>query len=149
MGSDLSRGRACRGQELSATAGRALASERVPQGRTLALTAEVTNTSAAALPVTAVELGLPAGLEPSVEQLAGWKKSGTIADYETAPRRVSCYWNGLPAGKRVELQLDLRAVHAGRYTAPASRIWCLAAPRQAAWAAPLVVEVTPDGPAGK
>jgi len=119
-----------------------LAQKKVKAGETVALTAELENTSDEGQPMTVALFGLPAGLEPRPDQLDELKEKGTIDYYETRPREVVCYWRSLAPEKKVELKLDLVAAVPGRYTGPASRAYLYYTSEQKQWADPLEVEIT-------
>jgi len=119
-----------------------LAERQVKAGETVALTAELENTSDEGQPMTVALLGLPAGLEPRPDQLDELKEKGTIDYYETRPREVICYWRSLAPNKKIEVKLDLVAAVPGRYTGPASRAYLYYTSEQKQWADPLEVEIT-------
>ena len=121
-----------------------LADKRVKAGETVALRAELTNTTDEGQPMTIAILGLPAGLEVRPDQLEELKKAGTIDYYETRAREVICYWRSLAPKKEVELKLDLVAAVPGEYTGPASRTYLYYTSEQKQWANPLEVEITRD-----
>ncbi len=119
-----------------------LAKKKVEAGETVALAAELRNTSDQGQPMTVALLGLPAGLEPRTEQLDELKEKGTIDYYETRPREVICYWRSLAPKKQVDLTLDLVAAIPGRYVGPASRAYLYYTAEQKQWADPVEVEIT-------
>jgi hypothetical protein len=119
-----------------------LAKQTVKAGETVALTAQLSNTTAEGQPMTIAILGLPAGLEARPDQLEQLKKAGTIDYYETAAREVVCYWRSLAPKKEVTLKLDLVAAVPGRYTGPASRTYLYYTSEQKQWADPLQVKIT-------
>jgi hypothetical protein len=121
-----------------------LARKKVKAGETVALTAELTNTTDDGQPMTIAILGLPAGLEARGDQLEELKKAGTIDYYETRAREVICYWRSLAPKKQVSVKLDLVAAVPGRYTGPASRTYLYYTSEQKQWADPLEVEITRD-----
>jgi len=119
-----------------------LAEKKVAAGDTVALTAELVNTTGDGLPMTVAILGLPAGLEARAEQLDELKEQGVFDYYETGPREVVCYWRSLAPEQKTEVKLDLIAAVPGRYTGPASRAYLYYTAEQKQWNAPLAVEVT-------
>ena len=121
-----------------------LAAKQVKAGETVALSAELVNTTNEGLPMTVATLGLPAGLEPRREQLEKLKEAGAIDFFETAPRRVVCHWRSLAPKQRIELRLDLLAAVPGQYTGPPSHAYLDYTPEQQHWVAPLTVEITHD-----
>lgn len=121
-----------------------LAQPQVKAGETVAMRAELTNTSDEGQPMTIAVLGLPAGLEARPDQLEELKKAGTIDYYESAAREVICYWRSLAPKKEVRVKLDLVAAVPGRYTGPASRTYLYYTSEQKQWADPLDVEIARD-----
>ena len=119
-----------------------LARQKVAAGETVALKAELVNTTDKGQPMTVAILGLPAGLEARPDQLKELKKAGTIDYFETGAREVICYWRSLAPGRKVDLKLDLVAEIPGRYTGPASRAYLYYTAEQKQWADPLAVEIT-------
>ena len=118
-----------------------LASEKVRAGDTVALNAQLVNSTDKGQPMTVAILGLPAGLQPRAEQLEELKKAGTIDYYETRAREVICYWRGLAPNRQVDLKLDLVAEWPGKYTGPASRAYLYYTAEQKQWINPLAVEI--------
>ncbi len=119
-----------------------LAKDTVAAGETVALTAELANTTDEGQPMTVAILGLPAGLEPRTDQLKELQDAGTIDYFELNAREVICYWRSLAPKRKVELKLDLVAAIPGRYTGPASRAYLYYTAERKCWAAPLRVGVT-------
>jgi uncharacterized membrane protein len=119
-----------------------LAKKEVKAGETVALSAEVSNSTDQGQPMTIAILGLPAGLEPRADQLEELKKAGTIDYYETRSREVIFYWRSMAPKKQIALKLDLIAAVPGKYTAPASRAYLYYTPEQKQWTEPLAVEIS-------
>jgi uncharacterized protein YfaS (alpha-2-macroglobulin family) len=119
-----------------------LASQEVPAGQTVPLTAALANTAEVEQPMTLAILGLPAGLQVQTKQLEELKKSGTVDFYETRAREVILYWRGLAPSERKTINLDLVAAVPGTYTAPASRAYLYYTPEHKHWSAPLAVHIT-------
>lgn len=119
-----------------------LSKKAVQAGETVALSAEVSNSTDQGQPMTIAILGLPAGLEPRADQLEELKKAGTIDYYETRSREVIFYWRSLAPKKQIPLKLDLIAAVPGKYTAPASRAYLYYTPEQKQWTEPLAVEIS-------
>ena len=117
---------------------------QVPWGQTVALTAELANATDASQPMTVAVLGLPAGLEPRLDQLEALQRVGKIDYYETRPREVICYWRTLAPNEKIELKLDLIATVPGKFTGPAPRAFLHDAPDQKHGNEPLAVEITRD-----
>ncbi|MBN2474670.1 MAG: hypothetical protein JXB62_08680 [Pirellulales bacterium] len=118
-----------------------LASRQVKAGQTVALSAELSNTSDEGQPMTIAVLGLPAGLEPRADQLEELKTAGTLDYYETRAREVICYWRCLAPKKKISLKLDLVAAVPGKYAGPASQTYLYYTSEQKRWANPLRIEI--------
>ncbi len=118
-----------------------LAGGAVRAGDTVALHAELVNTTDRGQPMTIAILGLPAGLQPRADQLEELKKAGTIDYYETRAREVICYWRSLAPARKVAIKLDLVAEWPGRYTGPASRTYLYYTAEQKHWTEPLAIEI--------
>jgi alpha-2-macroglobulin-like protein len=118
-----------------------LASLQAAEGGTVRLAVQLANTSDGVLPRPVVQVGLPAGLELSTAVLDGMKKSGRIAAYEIAPRRVTLHWQSLEAGAVAELDVELSASLCGSFTGPASSAWLQDSPQARCWAEPLVIKI--------
>jgi hypothetical protein len=121
-----------------------LAGSKLRRGRTVDLSAELTNAIENEQPLAVAIVGLPAGLEAKPEQLEALKKAGTIDSYEVRPRELIFSWRSLAAGRRIAWQLDLRAVVSGKYVGPPSRAYLANAPENQRWCDPLAVEITRD-----
>jgi hypothetical protein len=121
-----------------------LTGSKVRRGQTVALHAELSNTSAQDQPATVAVLGLPAGLEVQPEQLEALKKAGTIDSYEVRPRELVLDWRSLAAKRQIWWKLDLSAAVPGKYVGPVSRAYLSDAPENKRWWAPLTVEITRD-----
>jgi len=119
-----------------------LAAGKVNAGETIALEAELVNTSDEGQPMTIAIMGLPAGLEPRVDQLDELKEAGAFDYYETRPRQVICYWRSLAPKKKAAVKLDLVAAVPGHYVGPASRTYLYYTSEQKQWCDPLEVEIT-------
>ncbi len=119
-----------------------LAKDKINAGETVALEAELVNTTDEGQPMTIAILGLPAGLEPRPDQLEELKKAGTLDYYETRAREVICYWRCLKPKQKVAVKLDLIAAIPGKYIGPASRAYLYYTSEQKQWANPLKVEIT-------
>jgi hypothetical protein len=109
------------------------------------LSVELSNVSGAGQPMTMAIVGLPAGLEPRVEQLDEKKEAGKFDYYEIKARELIFYWRSLSpdakdAGK-IAFDVDLVAEIPGRYTAPASRAYLYYTPEQKHWVEPLMIEI--------
>ena len=97
-----------------------IAAEEVGMGETVRLSAVVTNTGAKGVPSPIARIGLPAGLESQTWQLEELRDRKKIAFFETGPREVILYWDGLEPGASTQVDLDLTAVLPGDYEAPPS-----------------------------
>jgi uncharacterized protein YfaS (alpha-2-macroglobulin family) len=121
-----------------------LAKEKVPWGETVALSAELVNTSDSDQPMVVAVLGLPAGLDVQVDQLDEVQRAGKIDYYQTRAREIICHCRTLAPKDRVELKLDLIAAIPGKYTGPASCVYLDEATQPKHWNDPLVVEITAE-----
>ncbi len=119
-----------------------LSAKTAAAGEVIRLNATLLNATDSGQPMSMVSLGLPAGLEPRIEQLDEFKKQGVIDFYELRNREVICYWRSLEANQQINLRLDLTAEIPGSYTGPASRTWLYYTAEQKHWADPLQVEIT-------
>jgi hypothetical protein len=122
-----------------------LAGETVDAGATVGLSVELSNVSGQGQPMTVAIVGLPAGLEPRVEQLDEKKEAGEFDYYEINARELIFYWRSLSPDARdagrIAFDLDLVAEIPGRYTAPASRAYLYYTPDHKHWAEPLKIEI--------
>ncbi|MDZ4781173.1 MAG: alpha-2-macroglobulin family protein [Planctomycetia bacterium] len=107
----------------------------------LKLRVEVTNRDAVARDYVTAEIGLPAGLEPNIDQLDVLRTQSQIDHYETRTRTIIPYWRRLEAAEVRRVEFDLKAVAPGQFTGPASNVFQLNEPQRRNWAAPLKVEV--------
>jgi len=128
------------GAELSLAT--SLAGSAVKLGETVRLSAQVKNRTERVVPSPIARIGLPAGLEAQTWQLEQLQERGEIAFFETRPREVTLYWDGLKSGDSHEVDLDLVAFVAGRFTGPASRAYPYYNDDEKAWDGGLVVEVS-------
>lgn len=90
-----------------------------------------------------VEIGLGAACIANPSALDGMvadPKSG-ILRYEVRDKGVTLYLASLPAGGQQRLRIPLTAVHAGRYTLPATRAWEYYRPENADTAAGISITV--------
>jgi len=118
-----------------------LARDQVKAGETVALSATLTNTTDKGQPMTIAILGLPAGLEPRIDQLEKLKKEGLFDYFEVNAREVVCYWRALAPSKKVDIKLDLVAEIPGKYVGPASRAYLYYTAEQKQWVEPVSVEI--------
>jgi hypothetical protein len=112
-------------------------------GETVRLTAKLTNRTADVVPSPIARIGLPAGLEAQTWQLQQLQERGEIAFFETRPREVTLYWDGLHRDARHEVSLDLTAAVPGEFTGPASSAYPYYDDDEKAWDAGLHVEIDP------
>ncbi|MEQ1570428.1 MAG: MG2 domain-containing protein [Myxococcota bacterium] len=112
-------------------------------GDTARLTATLRNATREVVPDPIARIGLPAGLEPAAWQLEQLKDRGEIAFFETRPREVTLYWQGLGVGEVHEIALDLVATVPGTFTGPASAAYPYYDDQAKAWAPGLPVSITP------
>ncbi|MCB9797131.1 MAG: AgmX/PglI C-terminal domain-containing protein [Alphaproteobacteria bacterium] len=112
-------------------------------GESVELRAVIRNTTDAPIPTPIAHVGFPAGLALDSWGPEEMKDRGEIASFETGPREVVLYFDGLEPGETRELVFWLDARIPGVTTGPPSK----AHPyyqREAAWWDPgLTVEVTP------
>ena len=118
-----------------------LSDEVVAMGETVRLTATVDNLTERIVPSPIARIGLPAGLEAQTWQLEQLQDRGVIAYFETRPREVTLYWDGLHIGDAHEVDLDLVASLPGTYTGPASSAYPYYNDDEKAWDEGLAVEI--------
>ncbi len=114
----------------------------VPMGEAVRLTAVATNRTEGPQPMTMVRVGIPGGLTWQTWQLKELREKGLIAFYETRPREVVLYLDGMGPAEVVELPLDLVATIPGTYTGPASSAYLYYTNDQKTWTAGLRMEIT-------
>jgi hypothetical protein len=127
------------GAELSITT--RLSDTEVRMGDTVRLRATIDNRTADVVPSPIARIGLPAGLEAQTWQLEQLQERGQIAFFETRPREITLYWDGLHADEAHEVVLDLVAAVPGTFTGPASSAYPYYDDDELAWAEGLVVRV--------
>ncbi|MEZ4322582.1 MAG: MG2 domain-containing protein [Myxococcota bacterium] len=110
-------------------------------GETVRLTATVRNQTGSVVPSPIARIGLPAGLEAQTWQLQQLQERGQIAFFETRPREVTIYWEGVHAKKAHTVELDLTAAIPGSFTGPASSAYPYYDDDEKAWDGGLAVEV--------
>lgn len=113
-------------------------------GETVRLTAKVTNRTDTVQPSPIARIGLPAGLEAQTWQLKQLQERGQIAFFETGPREVVLYWEGVHAKAAHEVKLDLLAAVPGTFTGPASSAWPYYDDDEKAWDAGMKVKISPN-----
>ncbi len=121
-----------------------LAADRVGLGETVRLTTTVTNRLERIVPSPIARIGLPAGLEAQTWQLEELQERGEIAFFETRPREVTLYWDGIRPDETHTISLDLDAVVPGRFTAPASAAYPYYNDDEKAWSAGTTIAITAD-----
>jgi alpha-2-macroglobulin-like protein len=119
----------------------ALDRAEVRLGENVRLTARVTNRTDRVVPSPIARIGLPAGLEAQTWQLKQLQERGEIAFFETRPREVTLYWDGVHASEAHEVALDLAAVVPGAFTGPASSAYPYYDDDEKAWGAGLKVAI--------
>lgn len=129
------------GAELSLTT--SLDRSEVEMGETVRLTARVENRTGDVVPSPIARIGLPAGLEPQLWQLQELQDRGVVAFFETRPREVTLYWDGIHTKERHEVKLDLLAAVPGTFEGPASSGYPYYDDDEKSWARGLEVTVTP------
>ena len=118
-----------------------LAKEEVAWGESVALVAEVVNTTEDRQPRTVAVLGLPAGLAVGLGQLDRLQRAGKLDYYETRCREVLCYWTTLDPKEQVELTLELIAAVPGQFRGPACRAYLVGAGDRPQFGEPLSVTI--------
>jgi hypothetical protein len=111
-------------------------------GDTVRMTARIDNEAGRIVPSPIARIGIPAGLEAQTWQLKQLQERGEIAFFETRPREVTIYWDGIHTDDSHEIALDLVAVIPGSYTAPASSAYPYYNDDEKAWDAGVKVEIT-------
>lgn len=127
------------GAELTVTT--KLARESLKMGETVRLTASVSNQTDRIVPSPIARIGIPAGLEAPLWQLKELQDRGIIAFYETRPREVTLYWEGIHPNEIHTVGLDLEALVPGSYTAPASSAYPYYNDDEKGWAEGTYVEI--------
>ncbi|MBU1896448.1 hypothetical protein KKB55_01600 [Myxococcota bacterium] len=115
--------------------------EAVSMGESVRLVTTLTNRTQADQPMTLARVGLPGGLAFQNWQLKDLQERGEIAFFETRPREVVIYLDGLKAGEVKAIPLDLEARIPGVYTGPASNGYLYYTPDKRRWAPGLKVKV--------
>jgi hypothetical protein len=122
-----------------------MSADRAELSQLVKLRVDVTNTSATPQDYIVAELGLPAGLEPNVEQLSKLQSDRRFDHFEAKARTLIPYWRSLAPNETRTVEFDLNAVAPGQFTSPASTVYRLTSPEQRNWSAPMKIEV--DRPA--
>jgi len=118
-----------------------LSSEKAGMGDTVRLTAKIANETNRIVPSPIARIGLPAGLEAQTWQLKQLQERGEIAFFETRPREVTLYWDGLHKDDDHTVNLDLVAAVPGTFTGPASSAYPYYNDDEKAWDGGLVVTI--------
>lgn len=118
-----------------------LAATTVPEGEATEVEVTLVNREEKAVPMTLVRVGLPAGLVPREKQLKEMRDAGEIAFFETRPREVTLYLDGMAGGATRTLHLDLTAEIPGRFEGPATSAYLYYTDDRQSWAAPLRVTI--------
>ncbi|MCO4743907.1 MAG: hypothetical protein KC912_03900 [Proteobacteria bacterium] len=118
-----------------------LSETEVSMGDTVRLTATVSNEAGRIVPSPIARIGLPAGLEAQTWQLEQLQERGEIAFFETRPREVTLYWDGLHDKASHEVALDLVASVPGSFTGPASSAYPYYNDDEMAWVGGLEVSI--------
>jgi len=137
--SELPRSAASRRVDVQTT----LADAVVGMGHTTRMTATLSNRTDEVVPDPIARIGLPAGLVPQTWQLKQLQDRGVIAHFETRPREVTLYWDGIKPDETHEIALDLVAEVPGTFTAPASSAYPYYDDQAKAWVAGTKVQITP------
>ncbi|MBW2255207.1 MAG: hypothetical protein JRI25_11485, partial [Deltaproteobacteria bacterium] len=118
-----------------------LSETELSMGDTVRLTATVDNDAGRLVPSPIARIGLPAGLEAQTWQLEQFQERGEIAFFETRPREVTLYWDGLHEDDAHMVVLDLVATVPGIFTGPASSAYPYYNDDEKAWDAGLQVTI--------
>jgi hypothetical protein len=128
------------GAELSVTTH--LDRQTVPMGETVRMTAKIGNRTDDVVHSPIARIGLPAGLEAQTWQLEQLQERGVIAFFETRPREVTLYWEGLHKDDAHQIALDLVAAIPGQYTGPATSAYPYYDDDEKAWDRALAIAIT-------
>ncbi|MCA9572091.1 MAG: hypothetical protein KC656_29835, partial [Myxococcales bacterium] len=121
----------------------ALATDRAELGEPVRLKATVA-AKGAPVPSPIARIGLPAGTRVDTWQLEQLKDRGEIAFFETRPREVTLYWEGVHQGAAHTVSLDLVPEVPGTFTAPTSSAYpYYDGERWGVWARGATLTVTP------
>ena len=120
-----------------------LSEAAVAVGDTVRLTATVNNTSDQGVSSPLLRVGLPAGTRAQTWQLEQLVERGVVAAFETRPREVTLYLDGLAAAARRDIVLDLSADIPGDFTAPASSAYLYYDDLHKDWESGLALSITP------
>jgi CD109 antigen len=110
-------------------------------GDVLPVTVNLTYRRPDASGMTMVQLGLPAGLTPVLDDLAALRAAGKLARYEPDARTISLYLDRVAEGAPLELSLRLKARGRVRTSGVESRAYLYYAPEISAAAPPIAVSV--------
>ncbi|HVE87296.1 MAG TPA: prenyltransferase/squalene oxidase repeat-containing protein, partial [Myxococcales bacterium] len=110
-------------------------------GEVLPVTVRLTYRRPEASGMAMVQLGLPPGLAPVMEDLAELRASGKVARYEPDARTISLYLDQVSTGVTVELPLRLKAKGRVRSSGVESRAYLYYAPEISAAVPPTAVAV--------
>ena len=103
---------------------------------------DVSNTTAAGIPMVIARVGIPGGLVFQTWQLDELKSKGLVDFYETREREVIVYFRSMGPQAHKRFDLDLLAAVPGSYTAPASQAYLYYTDEHRRFAEPLHVDVT-------
>lgn len=120
----------------------ALERAEVTEGESLEFRAVLTNTTAEPLPMVTAILGLPAGLDPSLDDLRALTAQGKIDAWELRGREVVLHLRSMQPKERRPIALPLFAAVPGSYTGPASRAYLHYTDDEKHWAPPLRARIT-------
>ena len=67
-------------------------------------------------------VGIPAGLEPRMDQLRELREAGAVAFVEIRKGEAALYWRGFDKGQRRDVVLDLEAAVPRTFTAKFERV---------------------------
>jgi hypothetical protein len=120
-----------------------LASDTVALGHTVRLTATLENTTDAIVASPLARIGLPAGVHVEQKALEALRDQGRIAAFETRPREITLYWQGMAPNDRQDYVFDLVADVPGTFTAPPTEVYPYYDTQAKRWAEGDTLRITP------
>ena len=127
-----------------------LNAEQAKEGDSIQLKTRVENVSGNDQGMAVAVIGLPGGLalpddlsqlKALAQPLEAGAKAGKIDAWELRGRELILYWRGLPAGAKVEIELDLVCRLPGTFRGPASLAYLYYDPDRKFWLDPLAIRV--------
>ena len=114
------------------------------EGQVVTVTVGATLNRAGVAPLVILELGLPPGLEPLLEDWRARVAEGTIAGYELQEASIRVYLADLDAEQPVRFSYRLRAVFPVDVRTLPAQAFYLADPTRPTLRAPVEIEVVPE-----